>query len=65
MTQRDTVLRELTEKEWFALSDALSLSPPIYRLSERVRELIKEGYTIQSRKKAGKPYQEYKLIPNQ
>src|SRR4051812_19033718 len=63
MNQRDIILNELKRKEWFSLADALSLDAPIYRLSERIRELKEYGHNIISRRVNGKTYQEYKLIP--
>lgn len=63
MNQRDIILNELKRKEWFSLADALNLDPPIYRLSERIRELKEYGHNIISRRVDGKTYQEYKLVP--
>jgi len=37
------------------------MEPPIYRLSERIRELEQEGYKIEHRKVSGKSYAEYRL----
>lgn len=55
------VLTELQRREWVSLADALALDPPIYRLSERVRELVAQGHNIISRRVEGKPYNEYHL----
>jgi len=63
MTQKEIILEKLRTGAWFSLADALHLSPPIYRLSERCRELKAEGYEIESRRVEGKPYSEYRLRP--
>ena len=62
MNQRDRIFQRLRAGEWLSLADALSMSPPIYRISERVREIRKKGYNIVSRRVEGKTYNEYKLI---
>ena len=62
-TQKETVLKMLSENEWVSTVDFVSNY--ILRGSERIRELIADGYTVQSRRRSGKPYQEYKMIQNQ
>lgn len=62
MNQRERILLELKKGSWFSLAHALSLDPPIYRLSERVREISRMGYQIRHRKVSGRPYEEYQLV---
>lgn len=62
LTQTTRIRQKLMLGGWFSLADALSMSPPIYRLSERIRELEKSGYRIEHRRAAGKTFEEYKII---
>lgn len=62
MTQKQLILQKLETGEWVSLADALNMNPPCYRLSERIRELKKLGYEIESRRVKNKTYQEYKLV---
>ena len=61
VNQRTRILKGLHARQWLSLADALDASPPIYRLSERIRELEKMGYEIESRRVEGKTFQEYHL----
>ena len=61
MNQKSRILAELKKGNWFSLGEALYLSPPVYRLSERIRELRAAGYEIESARVKGKTYQMYRL----
>ena len=61
MTQREIILTELKKREWFSLGDALNLDPPIYAVSQRIGELKKQGYDIESERVPGHPYFRYRL----
>jgi hypothetical protein len=37
------------------------MSPPVYRLSERIREIERMGYDIEHHRVAGKTFEEYKI----
>jgi hypothetical protein len=63
MTQKQRILNRLQTDEWLSLRAALHMKPPIYRLSERIRELEREGYKIEHRKVNGKSYSVYCLRP--
>ena len=60
MTQRYRILQRLQTGEWLSNVEAMR-EMYIMRLSERVRELRARGYEILSRRKEGKPYNEYRL----
>lgn len=48
--------------DWFSLGDALNMEPPIYRLSERIRDLEKAGYEIAHDRVEGKTYGKYRIL---
>lgn len=56
------VLALMRQTEWFTLGDALKMDPPVYRLSERIRDLQKFGCVIEHDRVEGKTYGKYKLI---
>ena len=60
-SQKTRVLNELLKGDWFSLASALNMSPPVYRLSERIREIERMGYLIEHRRVEGKTYEEYKI----
>jgi hypothetical protein len=60
-SQKTRVLNELLKGDWFSLASALNMSPPVYRLSERIREIERMGYDIEHRRVAGKTFEEYKI----
>ncbi len=65
MSQKQEILNLLQMGDWVSLADALSMNPPVYRLSERIREIRAMGFEVESRRVEGKTYQEYMLIPKQ
>jgi hypothetical protein len=61
MSQRERILEELKKGDWLSLADTLHWTPPIYALSQRVGELVKQGYDIESERVPGHPYFRYRL----
>lgn len=60
MTQKELVLEMLQSGNWMSTLDFVHCY--ILRGPARIHELRQEGYEIESRKVAGKSYDEYRLV---
>jgi hypothetical protein len=61
--QKQIILNMLQSGGWISTVDFVRQY--ILRGSERIRELKASGHEIESRRKEGTPYQEYRLVPKQ
>lgn len=63
MTQTQRVLSRLadTPNEWVDAMEFITEEPPILRYAARINELRNEGFEIETKRKEGRTWAQYKL----